>query len=167
MTPPRIAYDARLSLGAYRGMGRYLRQLVAGREQQLLGLCATGESDPGLRLIAGGARAFPIWEQVSLPRLIRRLGIDVFLAPYNTAPLRLPPQTRLILVVHDSIYFDPLPLSLSLRQNAGRLYRQWVTPGAIARAERILTVSHYTAGQIRQRFGVRSGAAARITCECG
>ena len=50
--PARIAYDARLALGNYRGMGRFLRQLIAGREQDLLGFCATGEKDSSLNLIA-------------------------------------------------------------------------------------------------------------------
>ena len=154
IAPPRIAYDARLSLGSYRGMGRYLRSLIAGREQQLLGLCATGEYDPALRLIAHGMHAYPLWEQVSIPRLVRQNVIDVLIAPYNTAPLLLPKPARLILVVHDLIYLEPLPLSESLYQNAGRLYRRSVTPRAIPRADLILTVSEYTARQIHTRFAV-------------
>ena len=151
----RIAYDARLSLGHYRGMGRYLRQLIAGREQHLLGLCATGETDPALRLIASGLRPYPLWEQVSIPSLIRRHHVDVFLAPYNTAPLRLPRSTRLILVVHDLIFMDPLPFSRSLYQNAGRLYRRFVVPRVVHRADLILTESQYTVQQLISRFNVQ------------
>jgi glycosyltransferase involved in cell wall biosynthesis len=150
----RIAYDARMSMGAYRGMGRYLRALIAGREQNLLGVCATGETDPDLRPVANGYRIHPLWEQVSIPRLLRQNAVDVFIAPYNTAPLRLPGHTSLILIVHDLIFMEGLPLSRSLYQNVGRLYRRLVTPRAIRRAELIVTVSHYTAGQLVSRLGV-------------
>lgn len=150
----RLAYDARMSLGDYRGMGRYLRGLIAGREQRLFGLCAEGEHDPALRLIADGMHVYPLWEQVSIPRLVRDHGIDVFIAPYNTAPLALPAQTRLVLVVHDLIFMEPTPLSRSLYQNAGRLYRRFVTPRVVRRAELILTVSEYTKRQLVVRLGV-------------
>lgn len=150
----RVAYDARMSLGDYRGMGRYLRALISGREQSLIGFCATGEHDPALHLIADGMHAYPLWEQVSIPRLVRRHDIDVLVAPYNTAPLLLPAQTRLMLVVHDLIFMEPMPASRSLYQNAGRLYRRLVTPQAVRRAELILTVSDYTARQLVARFRV-------------
>jgi glycosyltransferase involved in cell wall biosynthesis len=150
----RVAFDARMGLGHYRGMGRYLRTLIAGREQNMVGFCATGEQDEDLCLIAHGMRNHLLWEQVSLPRLLRENGVDVFVAPYNTAPLRLPRETRLILIVHDLIFMEPLPLSRSLYQNAGRLYRRLVTPHAIHRAETIVTVSAYTARQLVSRFGV-------------
>jgi len=149
-----MAYDARMSLGNYRGMGRYLRALIAGREHVLLGLCASGESDPDLRIVAGGMRTYPLWEQLSIPRLLRARNIDTFIAPYNTAPLRLPAKTRLILIVHDLIYMEPSPLSRSMYQNAGRVYRRLVTPHAIRRADLIVTVSRYTADRLAARFHV-------------
>jgi glycosyltransferase involved in cell wall biosynthesis len=150
----RVAYDARFSIGQYRGMGRYLRTLIEDREQSVLGFCASGEHDPELRLIADGARFYPLWEQISIPRLVRQHVIDIFIAPYNTAPLTLPNDTRLILVVHDLIFMDPLPPSQSLYQNAGRLYRRLVAPRAIARANLIVTVSNFTAALLAARCEV-------------
>ena len=150
----RIAYDARFSIGQYRGMGRYLRALIAGREQQLLGFCAGGEHDSALRLVAEGPAFYPAWEQITIPRLVRRHGIDVFIAPYNTAPLMLPPQTRLVLIVHDLIYMEPLPASRSIYQNSGRMYRRLIVPRAIARADMVVTVSNFTASSIVSRFGL-------------
>jgi glycosyltransferase involved in cell wall biosynthesis len=98
--------------------------------------------------------AYPLWEQVSIPRLVRAQRIDVLIAPYNTAPLALPARTRLVLVVHDLIFMEPMPFSRSLYQNAGRLYRRWVTPHAVQSADLILTVSEYTKRQLVSRFGV-------------
>lgn len=150
----RIAYDARFSLGEYRGMGHYLRTLIAGREQELMGLCATGEADPKLRLVADGFRPYPLWEQISIPRLLRRYRPDVFLAPYNTAPVAMPAGTALVLVIHDLIFMHPLPVSRSAFQNGGRMYRRLVVPRAVRRADLILTVSQFTARQLGGRFGV-------------
>lgn len=150
---PRVAYDASFCLGNYRGMGRYLRTLIADREQRLLGFCKMGKRDPRLRLVAEGSLPYPLWEQIEIPRLVRRHGIDVFLAPYNTAPLMLPRRTRLALVVHDLIFMEPIPFSRSLYQNAGRFYRRWVTPRAVRRADLLLTVSDFTAQQLAARFG--------------
>jgi glycosyltransferase involved in cell wall biosynthesis len=143
-----------MSLGSYRGMGRYLRMLIAGRESSLLGLSAAGETDPDLPLVARGVRFHPLWEQVCVPRLLQERKIEVYLAPYNTAPLRLPPDTRLVLVVHDLIFMEPLPPSRSLYQNAGRMYRRIVAPHAIRRADMVVTVSQHTARQLTSRFDV-------------
>lgn len=135
-------------------MGRYLRGLIAGREQDAIGFCARGEHDGKLRLIAQGLAPWPLWEQVSLPKLIAKHQIHTFIAPYNTAPLWLPQRARLVLVVHDLIYFDPLPPSQSHYQNLGRFYRQTVVPHAMRRADVIIANSHYTAEQVCARFAV-------------
>jgi glycosyltransferase involved in cell wall biosynthesis len=153
---PRIAYDARLCLGQYRGMGRFLRQLIAGHEQDFLGFCATGEQDPTLRLMASGYTAYPLWEQLSIPRLVQEHGVEVFLAPFNTAPLRLPDAVKLVLVVHDVIFMDNLPSSRSLYQNLGRTYRRLVVPRALRQADVVVTVTDFTAQQLESRFMVPS-----------
>jgi len=152
----KIAYDARLSLGQYRGMGRFLRFLIQGRECEFLGFCATGEGDASLKLVAAGFSFYPLWEQVSLPHLISIRNINTFLAPYNTAPLRLPRRVKLVLVVHDLIFMEPLPPSKSMYQNIGRLYRRLVVPRAIRRADVVVTVSHYTAELLVSRFALDS-----------
>ena len=151
----RIAYDARLAIGEYRGMGRFLRQLIAGRERDFIGLCADGEQDRSLALIASGSRPYPLWEQISLPSVLRKQKVDVFLAPYNTAPLHLPANLKLVLVVHDLIFMEKLPLSRSLYQNSGRLYRKLVVPTAVRHADRLVTVSHFTARELVSQFGIR------------
>jgi glycosyltransferase involved in cell wall biosynthesis len=153
----RIGYDARFSLGNSRGMGRFLRALIAGRESSLLGFCARGEQDAQLRLVAGGPRFYPLWEQWSLPRLAQKNGVRLLLAPYNTAPLRLPRGMPLVLVLHDLIFLDPMPLSRSMYQNLGRWYRRLVAPRAARRARLVVTVSQYSAGQIVSRLGIELG----------
>jgi len=164
---PHLAYDARLSLGQYRGMGHYLRQLIAGREREFLGFCATGEEDASLNLVSSGLRPYPLWEQMSIPRLVRDHKVETFVAPYNTAPLFLPKGVKLVMIVYDLIFMDRAPLSRSLYQNAGRLYRRFVVPKAIRRADVVLTCSHYSARQIVSRFRLDSSKVRVIPCSLG
>lgn len=147
----RIGYDARFAVNPYRGMGTLVRHAVANSAAEFIGLCATGESDTQLNVVGKGLRLFPLWEQISIPRRARELRLDYFLAPYNTAPLWLPLETPLIMIVHDLIFMEPfsrLSRSPSLRQNLGRLYRRLVVPLAIPKAEIILTVSEFTKSEI-------------------
>ena len=125
-------------------------------QAEYLGLSADGENNSELNLVSEGFHFYPLWEQISLPRRIRELNLDVFLAPYNTAPLRLPASTRLILVVHDLIYMEPLrrlPLSSSVYQNFGRLYRRLVVPWAVRRASVVITDSEFSKREIISWFG--------------
>ena len=150
----RVAYDARLGLGKYRGMGRFLRLLIEGNERRFIGLCADGEHHASLHLVAAGLGPYPLWEQVSIPRQLRKLSIGTLIAPYNTAPLRLPKAVKLVLVVHDLIFMDRLPFSKSLYQNVGRWYRKFIVPRALQRADVIVTVSNHTAQQLVSRYGL-------------
>ena len=154
--PFRVGYDARFALGQYRGMGRVLRFSLGQYTQEFFGLCADGETDSELKLVPKGFHFHPLWEQLSLPRRIRELELDLFLAPFNTAPLSLPQSTRLVLVVHDLIFMEPLrrlPLSSSLYQNLGRLYRRLVVPRAIRRASVVITDSEFSKREIVSCFG--------------
>ena len=156
-TSPRVAYDARFSLGEYRGMGRYLRRLIAPIASQAIGLAADGESDDQLRLLARGFHFFPLWEQLSLPRRVAESQSRFLLAPYNTAPLHLPASVKLILVVHDFIYLrdrHEIPLSRSAYQNLGRIYRRWNVPRAVRRADHIICVSDTTRNELQRRFRI-------------
>jgi glycosyltransferase involved in cell wall biosynthesis len=162
---PRVAYDVRFSLGEYRGMGRYLRRLIQPIASQAIGLAADGETDDRLTLAARGFHFFPLWEQVSLPRRVAESGARFFLAPYNTAPLQLPAGVKLILVVHDFIYLRDrreVPLSRSMYQNFGRMYRRWNVPRAIERASQIVCVSDATRGELVRRFGVAGDKLSTI-----
>jgi glycosyltransferase involved in cell wall biosynthesis len=163
----RIAYDGRLAIEPFRGMGRYLRTLIGDRRDALMGFCAAGESSQSLPLIAEGVRFYPVWEQWSLPKQIEKFRVETFIAPYNTAPLRLGSNVRLVLIVHDLIFLEPAPLSRSLYQNVGRIYRRQVVSRAVPKAQMILTVSEYTKSQIVQRFRIAPERIRVIPCSLG
>lgn len=153
----RIGIDARLSVGSFRGMGRYTRELAAQCDEEVLWLGHAGQQDDPLVTHAAGTAFYPVWEQFVLPRLCRDLGLDAVLCPYNTGPLGDLGATRLFLVVHDLIYLEPrrsVPFGGSPYQVFGRIYRCAIVPRAVARAQAILTVSRFTAHEIERRLHV-------------
>lgn len=153
-----IAVDACWMVGHYRGMGQYAHALLKPVRDRVTALLPLGyPAAAGYHTVRQGRGFFPYWEQVELPRLCRGRQVQHLLCPYNTAPLRVPRGTRLTLVVYDLIYLESwrrLPPSVSLYQTLGRLYRRWVVPRVIRRADRLVTVSEYTRGQISARFGI-------------
>lgn len=152
-----LAVDARWMVGSYRGMGRYAHALIKPVASNVLAVLPRAYPAAAYPAVQTGASFFPYWEQVVLPKLCARHGIDHLLCPYNTAPLHLPPSTQLTLVVHDLIYLESwhrLPPSVSAYQTMGRVYRRLVVPRAAAKATRLLTVSEYTKSQISERFSI-------------
>jgi glycosyltransferase involved in cell wall biosynthesis len=151
--PLRVAYDAQafLSKNGGTGKGVQLKNLIGPYSESFVGFATSGRSYSNWPLIQGGISKYQLWQQLSLPGLLRKWGADYFLAPYNTAPLILPKRTRLILVLHDLILLEPFPVA-NLRQRVNDTYRRFLIPKAVARAHTILTVSSYTKQQIIKRF---------------
>ena len=153
----RIGIDARLSIGSFRGMGRYTREFAAQCDEQLFWLGHAGQKADPLITHAVGTAVYPVWEQCVLPRLCRDLRLDAVLCPYNTGPVSRLASTKLFLVVHDLIYLEParsVPFGGSPYQLAGRVYRRLIVPRAVARADALVTVSRFTASEIERRLRV-------------
>lgn len=173
--PLFVAYDGHALVipDGGTGKGAQLRNLLDGFGSTFVGLAPlsrTGKSvyaeSGGLsvRLLQRGREKYLIWQQTSLPKMLAELKPDVFLAPYNTAPLRIPEGTKLITVVHDLILMENLPDS-TLRQRMIDFYRARLLHSAINRSSLILTVSNFTANHIRQRYPQVN--ARVITCTVG
>lgn len=141
-----LGFDATFALGNYRGMGRYVRQLVSAYPGQAIAFAPASASNTigfPWPLIAGGRGPEPFWEQFSLPRLAKQNRVDLLLCGFNTSPVicNCPP---IVLVLHDLIFrrtLLPFKQFQSNRQLAGAIYRRLVAPNAVARAAAILTVS--------------------------
>src|SRR6185437_3980432 len=78
------------------------------------------------------------WEQFALPGLLRTLGIDVFHAPANVQPARLPCPS--IVTVHD-LAFMRYP---QFFRPSRRLYQRRLTARSVARATQVVAVSEST-----------------------
>ncbi|MBP7960467.1 MAG: glycosyltransferase family 4 protein [Caldilineaceae bacterium] len=112
----------------------------------------TFQSIPLPRLPASLAKVW--WEQITIPRLARRLRADVLWVPYWAAPWWQPMPT--VVTIHDLI---PLLLPAYRGGWLNRLYTRLVSATA-RRADRVLTVSQASARDITEHLGI---PAQRIT----
>lgn len=140
-------------------MGRYAREFAAQCGEEIIWLGHVGQASDSLVDHAVGPASYPLWEQVTLPKLCRELKLDALLCPYNTGPVRRVSPTKLFLVVHDLIYLESrrsVPYGGSPYQLAGRIYRRLVVPSAVARADALVSVSEFSAAELVRRLRVRA-----------
>lgn len=142
-----IAIDARWMIGPLRGMARHAHTIIQQSDRKIILLTPTGCSRTQHNPITYLLSFFPVWEQIYLPILCKIKGISHLICPYNTAPIFLGKSINLTLIVHDLIFLESLtdlPLSGSPYQTFGRIYRRFIVPKAINRANQIITVSKYS-----------------------
>jgi len=158
LTGPRILLDATAIPVARGGVGRYVDQLAGALDADgvpLTVVCQSRDAEifAGLaphsrlvpiheRLTAAAARL--AWEQTTLPRLIRRLPVDVLHSPHYTMPLRSPVPT--VVTLHDATFFSDRELHLGVK---GRFFRTW-TRVSLRRAAVCVVPSKATAAELRR-----------------
>ena len=155
----KIAFDARWTVGSHRGMGKFARFFMKASSSPFVGLCSKEVHDDEFSVVSRGSSFFPYWEQKILPDYVEESGVKVLVCPYNTGPIRALKNCQLILVVHDLIFMEPLsilPPSVSIYQNLGRIYRRWVLPKVLKRADKIVTVSEYTRKKLINSYHIPS-----------
>lgn len=84
-------------------------------------------------------RAQLYWNQVVLPRLVRRAAPDVFFSPFHLTPLAT--TKPIVTTIHDLCF-------MRAQRGRGRLVHQAFVDSALLRARRIITVSRFTQGQL-------------------
>ena len=141
---PTVAIDASDAAGSsLTGWGRYARELVRA-------LPAAAGRD-GLRfrtLQRDGHGPELVWEQVRLPRILRREGAAAVHSPNCFLPLRRPCPG--VVTIHD-LAFEAHPEDFSRR--TGVKYRA-IAPRAARSAERVICVSDFTRDDVCRRYGV-------------
>lgn len=106
-----------------------------------------------LSIIEVKCPSYPLWEQIALPRVVKRLGVDVLHCTSNTAPLWCP--VPLVLTLHDIIYLEPRQhRSPSLYQEMGWYYRLLIVPRILKKCQKIITVSHFECERIRKALNI-------------
>ncbi len=159
----RIALDAReLTSPEPRGGGRYLLGLLTALlardddvEYCLLSWSDLGHDlgDPRVQVVVDpgprGAR-FRVWDQWTLPKLVRRTSPTILHCPVNLAPLRQRCPT--IVTVHDTVMLHERG-EATLTEF---LYLRRFLPPALRRAHAILTVSEFSAADIAREVGISS-----------
>ncbi|MCX3264074.1 glycosyltransferase family 4 protein [Pedobacter agri] len=161
MKKSKIYYDANFAIKQYRGMGKYINNFVSVIKSETkeipIGLLVGGEKSSD-ESIAFGLLNYVLWEQISLPRFLKKKS-GIVLFPYNTAPLFLNITSRHVLILHDLIYMHGFETN-SLKQKIGAYYRRFIVPKIIHKFENIITVSEYSKTEIISRFNI---PASRIT----
>ena len=104
---------------------------------------------------------YPMWEQVSLPRAIKELNLDMLHCTSNTAPLRC--KVPLILTLHNSSILEEKNNSdQSFDQNLGNFYRKLVVPRILKKCKRIITVSEFELNNIVSKLSIPRERMAMI-----
>ena len=94
-----------------------------------------------------------LWEQIALPRALKKYPIELLHCTSNTAPLCCP--VPLVLTLHDIIYLEPRQhRSPSLYQELGWYYRKFVVPRILKKCKQIITVSKFECERIRTALNI-------------
>lgn len=164
MTPARLHLAVDLSESEHQptGVGTFATELVdrwladvpAGDLE--LSLCVRDADALPERWSASGARicsagrpeAHPIrWQQTTLRTLVRKLRPDVFFGPAYSLPHALGVPAAVAL--HD-LSFERFPEAWHWRE---RWRRRLLARSAAKRAERVLTISQFSARELRELYG--------------
>ena len=142
MSDPRVLIDATAVPADRGGVGRYVDSLVFALDSDgapITVVCQPRDVELYGRL-APRSRVVPTaesnatrtarltWEQTTLPRLVRKLGVDVLHSPHYTTALANPAAS--VVTLHDATFFTDATLHHSIK---ARFFRAW-TRTALTRA---------------------------------
>ncbi len=91
-----------------------------------------------------------VWEQLTLPTLLRQRQIDLLHAPVNVLPERLPSRCAGVVTLHD-LAFLRFPQVLT---RSKQLYHRTFTVRSLQRATMIITVSNSTKQDAHELVGI-------------
>lgn len=92
------------------------------------------------------------WEQIKLVKKVKDKKINLLHCTANTAPLSL--SVPFIVTLHDIIYLEQVSFKGTAYQNLGNLYRRFIVPKVVKKANLILTVSEFERENIIERLKV-------------
>ena len=153
---PSVLLDATAVPADRGGVGRYVDSLVAALDSagtRLAVACQPRDAELYTRL-APSSRIVPAteavatrtarltWEQTTLPRLVRRMNVDVLHSPHYTAPLAVPAAS--VVTLHDATFFTDAVLHSSVK---ARFFRAW-TRASLRRSDLCVVPSQATAAEL-------------------
>lgn len=101
-----------------------------------------------IRIVPG--ITYPDWEQIHLPRAIKKENLDLIHFTSNTASVFT--TIPIVLTLHDIIYLESISFSGTHYQNIGNIYRRLIVPKIVNKSKAIITVSEYEKERIDQHF---------------
>jgi glycosyltransferase involved in cell wall biosynthesis len=158
----RLAVNARFVTQPCTGVQRYAMEM-SGRLAGLEGVELFSPRRPfadgryeGIRVTQTGRLSGHAWEQAELPAHLASIGNPLLLNLANTAPAL---HRRQIVTVHD-LAFIRNPSWFSWRFGA---YYRMLVPLIVRRAERIVTVSGFSKGEIASLLGADASKIAVVS----
>ena len=79
-----------------------------------------------------GSFTYADWEQIGLPKAVRKEKINLLHCTANTAPLST--SVPLIVTLHDIIYLENVDFKGTAYQNLGNLYRRFIVPKIVKKS---------------------------------
>ena len=114
-----------------------------------------------VHIIVIGESFYPVWEQITLPRAVKKYNLDILHCTSNTAPIFC--DIPLVLTLHDIIFLEPRDKNnKSVYQNMGWLYRRKVVPRILNRCKKIITVSEFEKQNIINKLSIPEKRMAMI-----
>ena len=158
-----IGIDYRLAVSTNRGMGRYCREIV----RQLVNMNTTDQhvlyvdrpttdvfpENVTIRQIP--TQNFILGEQVYLPRFAKSDRVDVLWSPHNTFPLFLSRKIKLVVTIHDLIFWNRPQGKSNFAQMIGRIYRKYCLLFGKRRIHKCFTVSEFSRKDIVSKLGIK------------
>lgn len=167
-TPLRIGIEAqRLFRARKHGMDIYALELIKALQaldtvNEYFIFAQPGEDEACLRetdnfhIVTHRTFSYPLWEQWTLPGLVRKYNLDLLHCTANTAPLHV--DVPVVLTLHDVIFMQPNEFTKGKKGNSyqhfGNLYRKWLVPSVAQNAEALFTVSHFQKYEIAKTLGI-------------
>jgi alpha-1,3-rhamnosyl/mannosyltransferase len=166
-TLPQYVFDARTATPHFPGIGRYAGSLaraivpILGPSERLTVLC---DADHPIELPSSGCAAlepvdlspFSLDQQLRVPRLIKRLGAELYHSAYLVMPYR--PGVPAIVTVYDLI---PLRQPEHSTARARLLFRgaAWL---AVRSARHLIAISEHCRQDFISEFGIAPDRITRI-----
>lgn len=163
-TEPRVLLDATAIPAERGGVGRYVDHLAAALDAAGAALsivCQPRDAEtfsrlaPHSRIVPaveelGSRPARLAWEQTTLPRIARRLPVDLIHSPHYTMPLAA--SLPVVVTLHDATFFSERSVHLGVK---GRFFRGW-TRTSVRRAAVCVVPSRATAAEVARYTGARA-----------
>lgn len=139
-------------LSKYQDQFRFLVLVKEGQGLEALQISLNMEIVP----VSG--KSYPDWEQIHLPKAIKKINPDLVHYTSNTAPFKTA-QCPEILTLHDIIFLERnvrQAFKGSPYQIMGNIYRKLVVPQVVSRMSEIITVSNFEKQNIENFFSNKS-----------
>ena len=111
------------------------------------------EDTENFKIISLKANNYISWEQIILPKAVKKENCDILHCTSNTAPLNI--NIPLIVTLHDIIYLESISIfkkAGTWYQKLGNMYRRFIVPKVMKKAQKVITVSNFEKNRINHFF---------------